>query len=96
MKITGDIESPWLIHLKGVLFLVLGLGAGTMLLVLSPTIRTATLLAISIWAFCRFYYYLFYVLDRYLGREERFAGVIDALRYLISNRRRAGKDPQSP
>jgi hypothetical protein len=96
MKITGDIESPWLIHLKGALFLVLGLGAGIMLLVLSPTIRTATLLAISIWAFCRFYYYLFYVLDRYLGREERFAGVIDALRYLNSNRRRAGKDRQSP
>jgi hypothetical protein len=96
MKITGDIESPWLIHLKGALFLVLGLGAGIMLLVLSPTIRTATLLAITIWAFCRFYYYLFYVLDRYLGREKRFAGVIDALRYLSANRRRAGKDPQSP
>jgi hypothetical protein len=95
MKITGDIESPWLIHLKGALFLALGLGAGTMLLVFSPTIRTATLLVITIWAFCRFYYYLFYVLERYLGREKRFAGVIDALRYLISNPRREGKDPQS-
>jgi hypothetical protein len=96
MKITGDIESPWLIHLKGALFLVLGLAAAAMLLVLSPTIRTATLLGITIWAFCRFYYYLFYVLDRYLGREKRFAGVIDALRYLISKEGREGKGPQSP
>jgi hypothetical protein len=93
MKITSDIESPWLIHLKGALFLVLGLGAGTMLLVLSPTFRTATLLAITIWAFCRFYYYLFYVLDRYLGREKRFAGVFDALGYLIrESRRRSDED----
>jgi hypothetical protein len=95
MKITGDIESPWLIHLKGALFLVLGLGGGTMLLVFSPTIRTAMLLVITIWAFCRFYYYLFYVLDRYLGREKRFAGVIDALRYLISKERRGGRGPKS-
>jgi hypothetical protein len=92
MKITADIQSSRLIHLKGVLFLVLGLGAGAMLLVISPTIRTATLLVITIWAFCRFYYYLFYVLDRYLGREKRFAGVIDALQYLISNARRGEKD----
>ena len=63
-----------------------------MLFVISPTLRTATLLVITVWAFCRFYYYLFYVLDRYLGREKRFAGVIDALQYLISNARRGEKD----
>ena len=96
MKITDDLKNSWLIHLKGALFLVMGLGAGSMLLVLSPTIRTATLLLITVWAFCRFYYYLFYVLDRYLGREKRFAGVIDALRYLIFNPRRKDEDSHSP
>ena len=96
MKITEDIKSAWLIHLKGALFLVMGMGAGSMLLVLSPTIRTATLLIITVWAFCRFYYYLFYVLDHYLGREKRFVGVIDALRYLIFSPSRGDKDPNSP
>ena len=95
MKITDDIKNPWLIHLKGALFLVMGLGAGSMLLVLAPTIRTAALLIITVWAFCRFYYYLFYVLDRYLGREKRFAGVIDALRYLIFSPPRRDIDSDS-
>ena len=89
-------QESWLIHLKGALFLVMGLDAGSMLLVLSPTIRTATLLLITVWAFCRFYYYLFYVLDRYLGRGKRFAGVFDALRYLIFNPRRKDEGSHSP
>ncbi len=54
-----------------------------------PTWHTASLILISIWAGCRFYYYLFYVLDRYLGREQRFAGVWDALGYIFRRR----KDP---
>lgn len=86
MKLTRDLETPRLIHAKAVLFVVLGVGASALLLLALPTWRTAALLAVSIWAFCRFYYYLFYVLDRYLGREKRFAGVIDALRYLLVER----------
>jgi len=41
--------------------------------------------------FCRFYYYLFYVPERYLGRERRFSGVFDALRYLLTSHKRAGR-----
>ena len=88
MKLSSDLKRPWLIHTKAVLFVVLGLGAATLLLLEVPTVRNAALLLITIWAFCRFYYYLFYVLERYLGREARFAGVFDALRYLLSSSRR--------
>ena len=83
MKLTGDLKSPWLIHAKGFLFLVIGLAAAVLLLVQMPTLRTAILLGTAVWAFCRFYYYLFYVLERYLGREEPFAGVFDAVRFLV-------------
>jgi hypothetical protein len=83
-----DIKAPWLIHTKAALFGVAGLTAATMLVIQSPTLQTAALLLVAIWAFCRLYYYLFYVLDRYLGREKRFAGVIDAVRYLCSKERR--------
>lgn len=83
MKLTGDLKSPWLIHAKGILFLVLGLAAAVLLFVQMPTLRTAILLGTAVWAFCRFYYYLFYVLERYLGREEPFAGVFDAFRFLV-------------
>ncbi len=87
MKILSDIKSPWLIHLKGALFVLLGVLAASLLIAQLPTLKTVALLCVAVWAFCRFYYYLFYVLDRYLGREKRFAGVFDAIHYLLTNSR---------
>lgn len=84
MKLNADLTTPWLIHAKGVLFVVAGLAAGGLLIAQTPTLRTTALLGVTVWAFCRFYYYLFYVLERYLGREWRFAGVIDALRFVLA------------
>lgn len=88
MKLFSDIKSPWLIHIKGALFIVLGTLSGGLVFVQVPTFETAALLGVTVWAFCRFYYYLFYVLERYLGREARFAGIIDALGYLLCRRGR--------
>ena len=86
MKLTRDLTSPAAIHAKGALFVLLGFMSAGLLLAERPTLKTAALLAVTIWAFCRFYYYLFHVLERYLGREQRFAGIIDALRYLLRGR----------
>ncbi len=83
MKLASDITSPRLIHAKGALFVVIGMLSAALLFAQLPTFKTAALLCITVWAFCRFYYYLFYVLERYLGREQRFAGVLDALRFLL-------------
>ena len=84
MKITEDIKKPWLIHLKGALFVVLGALSAALLIAQFPTWKTIGLLAVTVWAFCRFYYYLFYVQERYLGRDKRFAGVFDSMRFLVS------------
>ena len=89
MKITGDIQDPRLIHTKGVLFVCLGVMSAVLLIAELPTLKTVALLTVTIWAFCRFYYYLFYVLEKYLGREKRFAGVFDALRFLLSRSHRS-------
>ena len=86
MKISDDIKSVWLIHTKGVLFIFIGISGGLLLFFQSPTIWTCFLLLVTTWSFCRFYYYLFYVLDRYLGRNQKYSGVLDALRYLLSTK----------
>lgn len=91
MKLTDDIQSSWLIHAKGFLFLILGLLAAGFLWLEHPTLRTIVMIGICVWGFCRFYYYLFYVLERYLGREKKFSGVIDALLYLVSKKKSGGK-----
>ncbi|MBK8475312.1 MAG: hypothetical protein IPL39_03125 [Opitutaceae bacterium] len=85
----SDIKSTWLIHTKGALFIVLGTLSAGLIFVQVPTFKTAALLGVTVWAFCRFYYYLFYVLERYLGRQARFAGIIDALGFLLRHRGRA-------
>jgi hypothetical protein len=90
MNILGDIKSPWLLHAKGALFVVLGLFAAGMLFAQVPTLKTAALLALTVWSFCRFYYYLFYVLERYMGREKRFAGFFDAMVFLLTKSRDDG------
>lgn len=87
MKWRRNITSASLVHAKGFFFLVLGCIAAALLFAEIPTLKTATLIGMAIWAFCRFYYYLFYVLERYLGRKEPFSGVFDALRYLLFSSR---------
>jgi len=54
-KLLGDLKSHRAIIVKGFLFLLLGLLAAGMVLAFAPDWRVGLLMAISIWAFCRFY-----------------------------------------
>jgi hypothetical protein len=82
----GDIRNPRLLYLKAALLLLLGMLAAGMLLAEHPDWRTALLLAIAIWAFCRAYYFAFYVVQHYADPNFRFAGLVDFVRYLIRRR----------
>jgi hypothetical protein len=87
-----DLTDPRWIKAKGVLFLVLGVLSAMLLLVEHPSARAAMLLAITIWAFCRAYYFAFYVIERYVEPSFRFAGLWSAVRYL-SGRKRSDAPP---
>jgi len=88
MKLTGDLKSARLIYLKGLLFLVTGLLSLAALLLESPTLRTAFLLAVAVWSFCRLYYFMFYVIEKYVDPSFKFAGLYSFVVYLV--RRRGG------
>jgi len=88
MKLTGDLKSARLIYLNGFLFLVTGLLSLAALLLDSPTFRTAFLLLVAVWSFCRLYYFLFYVIEKYVDPSFKFAGLYSLLVYLL--RRRGG------
>ena len=83
MKLNRDLTSKRWLHIKGWLFLFMGIFAAALLLAESFSLRNFALLLIATWSFCRFYYFLFYVLERYAGRERRYAGIVDALLYLV-------------
>jgi hypothetical protein len=82
-----DIQNPRLLWLKGALFLVLGGMTAAMLLVETPTLRSAALLALTIWAFCRAYYFAFYVIEHYIDPAYRHAGLIAFARHFATRRR---------
>ena len=88
MKLTGDLKSARLIYLKGFLFLVTGLLSLAALLLESPTLRTAFLLIVAVWSFCRLYYFMFYVIEKYVDPSFKFAGLYSFVMYLL--RRRGG------
>ena len=75
MKISGDIQSKKLIIVKGFLFAFVGALGALGIWLQIPDGRTALLLAITIWACCRFYYFAFYVIEHYVDENFKFAGL---------------------
>ena len=77
-----DLTSHRLIWFKGILFLLLGLGAAALLLADNATSRTAVLLALAIWGCCRAYYFAFYVIEHYVDPGYRFSGLLSFAAYV--------------
>ncbi len=81
-----DLRDPRLMYAKAALFVVLGLMASALILVLAPDLRVALLLLLAVWAFCRAYYFAFYVIEKYVDPGYRFAGLASFVRYLFRKR----------
>jgi len=78
-----DLSNPTWIKLKGMLFLVIGIICVVLLLVDNLKWQTGFLLVLAIWSFCRFYYFAFYVIEKYVDPNFRFSGLISIVRYLF-------------
>ena len=95
-----DLENPFWIKLKGILFLLIGIVAAILVFLDNPKWQTALLLALAIWSFCRFYYFAFYVIEKYVDPAYKFSGLFSFAKYLFHRRqgdlnsvnRRTGKD----
>jgi hypothetical protein len=78
-----DLTNPRWIIAKGIMFAVIVLMSGTGVVFYDDAAHEIPLLLICLWAVCRFYYFLFYVLERYVGVEGRYAGLFDLVRRLL-------------
>ncbi|HZJ43931.1 MAG TPA: hypothetical protein VFD63_09200 [Pyrinomonadaceae bacterium] len=81
-----SIADPFWIKVKGILFLILGTLASILLVLELPSVKVVVLLALAIWSFCRFYYFAFYVMEKYVDSTYRYSGLLDLARYLIRRR----------
>jgi len=83
-----DLTDPRWIKIKGLLFLFLGFFASVVLLAEHPDLKTAALLALIVWSFCRFYYFAFYVIEHYVDPSYKFSGLFSFAKYLLSRPRK--------
>ncbi len=83
----ADLTCPFLIKLKGWLFLCIGVSGSWLLVVEAPSIEVAILLGLVVWAFCRFYYFSFYVIEHYVDPSYRFAGLLSFVKYMLQRPR---------
>lgn len=84
----ANLTHPRAIWFKGGLFVGLGLLSAGLLIARMADFSSMALLAITIWAFCRAYYFAFYVIQHYVDPNFRFAGLLDFVRYTLH-----GKQP---
>lgn len=80
VMISRDLKSSTAIKIKEALFAFIGLICCGLIIANQPNLKTVLLLGVAIWAWCRFYYFLFYVLENYAGRKRPYAGIFDALK----------------
>jgi hypothetical protein len=83
-----DLQNSAAMWFKAFLFLIIGATAGILLILELRSWRGAVLLGLTIWAFCRAYYFAFYVIEKYVDPTYRFAGLFSVLRYLLGRKPR--------
>jgi hypothetical protein len=84
-----DLKNPRVIYFKGILFVIAGLVASAAILLEVPSLKIALLLGIAIWSFARAYYFAFYVIEHYVDRGFRYAGLVDFLKYVVKRKIRS-------
>lgn len=72
--------------LKAVLLLAIGLTSFLLLAIELHSLQGVLLLIVSIWAFCRTYYFAFYVIEKYMDPAYRFSGLFSFVKYLLTRK----------
>lgn len=83
VRTMSDLKSKRLILMKGWLFLLAGTLAGGLLLYENLSCRNGILLATCVWCCCRFYYFMFYVIEHYVDSDFKYASIWDFVKYRI-------------
>jgi len=82
-----DLVNPKWMYLKFALFILIGAMCFAVVLIEHPSIKVAACMAVLAWASARTYYFIFYVIEKYIDREYRFSGLLAFIRYLLARRK---------
>ena len=79
--------TPFWIKMKALMFFAIGVVSVVLIFISLPDWKTAVLLALAIWSFCRLYYFAFYVIEKYVDPGYKFSGLMSFVKYLLQRRR---------
>lgn len=79
----SDLKSKKLIYLKGFLFLIIIIVSAGLLIFNSQSWQTAVLVLALIWASARLYYFMFYVIEKYVNPDYKFSSIYSFIKYLL-------------
>lgn len=79
---TDELTDKRWIVAKGLLFFLIVAVSGALLIIEDERSIRGALVLLLVWSSARSYYFLFYVLERYVGVEGRYAGLIDLIKRL--------------
>ncbi len=86
MKLYDDLPPVW-IYVKWVLFFVILIMSAGMSVVIDEKLQRFVLILATIWSSARFYYFMFYVIEKYVDDSYKFSGVLSFLKYLLQKRK---------
>ncbi len=78
-----DLKDPKWMYLKAALFILIGVTSCGLIMVECPSFKILALLLLATWAFCRAYYFAFYVIEKYTDPQYKFSGLIDFVKYVV-------------
>jgi hypothetical protein len=86
MKLSDDLSPRW-IWIKAILFLLILLGASALVIFTDERLQRLLYLLCVIWSSARLYYFLFYVMEKYVDPSFRFSGLGNLVRYLFRQKK---------
>ncbi|MHC4777123.1 MAG: hypothetical protein ACYTFG_00955 [Planctomycetota bacterium] len=82
----SDLKSPALIYLKAILFLLILASSVAWIGLETRNWMVVGLALLVAWSAARLYYFMFYVVEKYVDPEYRFSGILSFLLYLAAKK----------
>jgi len=78
----GDLKSAGWIYFKGFLFCAILIISIALILIDNFNWKLLALLCLVVWSAARFYYFMFYVIEKYVDPTYKFSGILSFIMYL--------------
>ncbi|MEO1535442.1 MAG: hypothetical protein AAFS11_07765 [Planctomycetota bacterium] len=83
----GDLKDPRLMYLKAALFVVIGIVSLAYIALRTQDWLLVAVAILGVWAFCRAYYFAFYVIEHYIDPGYRYDGLLSFFRRVFPKRK---------